>query len=96
MYLSRSVAFCPVLQGMRGDSYMEADSDSEVEERSEGQKTMLKLDDWVGFRVDTDAAHLALQLRQKWHALFIRRMRAPSKTWSQVGTLGGWLCLIGS
>ena len=70
---------------MRGDSYMEADSDSEVEERSEGQKTMLKLDDWVGFRVDTDAAHLALQLRQKWHALFIRRMRAPSKTWSQVG-----------
>ncbi|XP_043241748.1 3'-5' RNA helicase YTHDC2-like isoform X2 [Amphibalanus amphitrite] len=73
-----------VLQGMRGDSYMEADSDSEVEERSEGQKTMLKLDEWVGFRVDTDAAHLALQLRQKWHALFIRRMRAPGKTWSQV------------
>ncbi|NXT64556.1 YTDC2 helicase, partial [Chaetops frenatus] len=29
------------------------------------------------------AAGLLLQLRQKWHSLFLRRMRAPSKSWSQ-------------
>lgn len=26
---------------------------------------------------------MLLQLRQKWHSLFLRRMRAPSKPWSQ-------------
>lgn len=36
------------------------------------------------FRVDAEAAHLALQLRQKWHSLFLRRMRAPARPWSQV------------
>ncbi|NXV54738.1 YTDC2 helicase, partial [Molothrus ater] len=30
------------------------------------------------------AAGMLLQLRQKWHSLFLRRMRAPSKPWSQV------------
>ncbi|KAK7115641.1 3'-5' RNA helicase YTHDC2-like [Littorina saxatilis] len=58
-------------------------SDSEGEEKSEAKKTQLQLDDWLTFSVDSDAAHLALQLRQKWHALFLRRMRAPSKPWSQ-------------
>ncbi|NWY74931.1 YTDC2 helicase, partial [Erithacus rubecula] len=29
------------------------------------------------------AAGMLLQLRQKWHSLFLRRMRAPSKSWSQ-------------
>ncbi|NXG04032.1 YTDC2 helicase, partial [Sakesphorus luctuosus] len=29
------------------------------------------------------AAGMLLQLRQKWHSLFLRRMRAPSKPWSQ-------------
>ena len=66
-----------------GDSW-ETESDSEVEERPDGQNTTLKLDEWVVFRVDAEAAHLALQLRQKWHSLFLRRMRAPAKPWSQV------------
>ncbi|NXM58244.1 YTDC2 helicase, partial [Illadopsis cleaveri] len=30
------------------------------------------------------AAGMLLQLRQKWHSLFLRRVRAPSKPWSQV------------
>ncbi|KFQ31698.1 putative ATP-dependent RNA helicase YTHDC2, partial [Mesitornis unicolor] len=29
------------------------------------------------------AAGLLLQLRQKWHSLFLRRMRAPSRRWSE-------------
>jgi hypothetical protein len=63
---------------------METESDSEVEEIPDGQNTTLKLDEWVVFHVDAEAAYLALQLRQKWHSLFLRRMRAPSKPWSQV------------
>lgn len=35
------------------------------------------------FRVDAEAAALVMQLRQKWHSLFLRRMRAPTKPWSQ-------------
>uniref|UniRef100_T1JES8 RNA helicase n=1 Tax=Strigamia maritima TaxID=126957 RepID=T1JES8_STRMM len=70
--------------GARGDGYQDNDSDSEFEEKNESQKAMLKIDDWVSFRVDSEAVHLALQLRQKWHSLFLRRMRAPSKPWSQV------------
>lgn len=68
----------------RGEVALDAESDSEVEDRPDGQTTTLKLDDWVVFRVDAEAAHLALQLRQKWHSLFLRRMRAPAKPWSQV------------
>lgn len=70
--------------GGHTDEYQDNNSDSEFEERSEGQKAMLKLDDWISFRVDSEAAHLALQLRQKWHSLFLRRIRAPAKPWSQV------------
>ena len=45
------------------------------------------------FRVDAEAAHLALQLRQKWHSLFLRRMRAPAKPWSQVTIMSSWIAL---
>jgi hypothetical protein len=76
------VTFMPTV--FRGDGAVEVESDSEVEERPDGQNTTLKIDDWVVFRVDAEAAHLALQLRQKWHSLFLRRMRAPAKPWSQV------------
>lgn len=39
---------------------------------------------WTEEPVLFQAASLLLQLRQKWHSLFLRRMRAPSKPWSQV------------
>ena len=34
--------------------------------------------------MSSQAANLAMQLRLKWHSLFLRRMRSPSKPWSQV------------
>ncbi|XP_071450252.1 3'-5' RNA helicase YTHDC2-like [Hetaerina americana] len=67
-----------------GDGVAEMESDSEAEERSDGSSTILKIDDWVVFRVDAEAAHLALQLRQKFHSLLLRRLRAPTRPWSQV------------
>ncbi|XP_063233748.1 3'-5' RNA helicase YTHDC2-like isoform X2 [Bacillus rossius redtenbacheri] len=69
---------------VRGDRAADTESDSEAEERADGENTMLKLDEWVVFRVDAEAAHLALHLRQKWNSLLLRRMRAPAKPWSQV------------
>lgn len=60
----------------------ESESDSEVDESHEGT-TILKLDDWVVFKVDPEAAQLVLHLRQKWNALFLRRMKNPTKLMSQ-------------
>ncbi|KAK3929267.1 3'-5' RNA helicase YTHDC2 [Frankliniella fusca] len=57
-------------------------SDSEWEEHNESNNSMLKIDDWINFCVDPEAAHLAFQLRQKWNATFLRRMRNPSKSWN--------------
>jgi len=58
----------------------ESESDSEVDESHEG--TIFKLDDWVVFKLDPETAQLFLYLRQKWNALFLRRMKAPSKAMS--------------
>ncbi|KFV60018.1 putative ATP-dependent RNA helicase YTHDC2, partial [Tyto alba] len=59
-------------------------SDSEMEDKTTANLALLKLDEWLQLRLDLEAAGLLFQLRQKWHSLFLRRMRAPSKPWSQV------------
>ncbi|XP_077646398.1 3'-5' RNA helicase YTHDC2-like [Lonchura striata] len=59
-------------------------SDSEMEDRTSADLALLKLDEWLHLKLDPEAAGMLLQLRQKWHSLFLRRMRAPSKLWSQV------------
>ena len=43
----------------------------------------MKLDDWIVFKLDPEAAQLVLHLRQKWNALFLRRMKNPNKAMSQ-------------
>ncbi|XP_063065850.1 3'-5' RNA helicase YTHDC2 [Engraulis encrasicolus] len=57
-------------------------SDSEIDDRSSAHLSHLKIDDWLHFRLDRETASLAFQLRQKWHGLFLRRIRSPSKPWS--------------
>ncbi|XP_078314413.1 3'-5' RNA helicase YTHDC2-like [Crassostrea virginica] len=68
-----------LLQGGLEDS-----SDSEGEEKEDTSMTTLQFDDWLSFRLDNETASMVLQLRHKWNCLFLRRMRAPSKPWSQV------------
>ncbi|NWR40710.1 YTDC2 helicase, partial [Tachuris rubrigastra] len=58
-------------------------SDSEMEDKTIANLAILKLDEWLHLKLDPEAAGMLLQLRQKWHSLFLRRMRAPSKPWSQ-------------
>ncbi|XP_033121798.1 3'-5' RNA helicase YTHDC2-like [Anneissia japonica] len=61
-----------------------AASSSEGEEDTEDTtKSLIKMDNWISLKADPVAASLTFRLRQKWHSLFIRRMRAPAKPWSQ-------------
>nr|XP_040053239.1 3'-5' RNA helicase YTHDC2 isoform X1 [Gasterosteus aculeatus aculeatus]XP_040053241.1 3'-5' RNA helicase YTHDC2 isoform X1 [Gasterosteus aculeatus aculeatus] len=53
-------------------------SDSDSEELAE-----MRIDDWLVFQLDNEAAGLVFELRQKWQNLFIKRIRCPSKPWSQ-------------
>ncbi|XP_077146608.1 3'-5' RNA helicase YTHDC2 [Ranitomeya variabilis] len=59
-------------------------SDSEMEDRSTATLATLKLDEWLHFKFDQESANLLVHLRQKWYSLFLRRMKSPSKPWSQV------------
>uniref|UniRef100_A0A8C3JW07 3'-5' RNA helicase YTHDC2 n=1 Tax=Calidris pygmaea TaxID=425635 RepID=A0A8C3JW07_9CHAR len=68
----------------RGDGISNDNSDSEMEDKTTADLALLKLDEWLHLRLDPEAAALLLQLRLKWHSLFLRRMRAPFKPWSQV------------
>ncbi|XP_063312995.1 3'-5' RNA helicase YTHDC2-like [Pelobates fuscus] len=66
------------------DSSDSSDNDSDMEDKSTAMMATLKLDEWLNFKLEPEAAGLLFQLRQKWHSLFLRRMRSPSKPWSQV------------
>ncbi|XP_055954066.1 3'-5' RNA helicase YTHDC2-like isoform X2 [Argiope bruennichi] len=66
----------------RLEGYME-EGDSEDDSKYDNQKAMFKIDDWISFRVEPEIARLVLQLRQKWHALFLKRMHAPTKGLTQ-------------
>ncbi|KFW78898.1 putative ATP-dependent RNA helicase YTHDC2, partial [Manacus vitellinus] len=68
----------------RGGGVSNDSSDSEMEDKTIANLALLKLDEWLHLKLDPEAAGMLLQLRQKWHSLFLRRMRAPSKPWSQV------------
>ncbi|KAM7024310.1 3'-5' RNA helicase YTHDC2-like [Acridotheres tristis] len=67
----------------RGGGASNDSSDSEMEDKTIANLALLKLDEWLHLRLDPEAAGMLLQLRQKWHSLFLRRMRAP-KPWSRV------------
>ncbi|KAM9338343.1 3'-5' RNA helicase YTHDC2 [Symphorus nematophorus] len=60
------------------DSPLDDTSDSETETLAG-----MKIDDWLIFQLDREAAGLVFELRQKWQNLFIKRVRCPSKPWSQ-------------
>lgn len=60
------------------DSLLVDTSDSETEDLAE-----MRVDDWLIFQLDREAAGLVYELRQKWQSLFIKRIRCPSKPCSQ-------------
>uniref|UniRef100_A0A4W6F8G7 RNA helicase n=1 Tax=Lates calcarifer TaxID=8187 RepID=A0A4W6F8G7_LATCA len=75
--LSTSALQEPILQ-KETDSPLDDISDSETEELAE-----MRIDDWLVFQLDREVAGQVFELRQKWQNLFIKRIRCPSKPWSQ-------------
>ncbi|KAF5909510.1 putative ATP-dependent RNA helicase YTHDC2 isoform X1, partial [Clarias magur] len=59
-------------------------SDSESEVGYTDQLAEMKIDEWLNFKLDEEMASMVFQLRQRWHSLFLRRIRCPSKPWSQL------------
>uniref|UniRef100_A0AAY4BH52 RNA helicase n=1 Tax=Denticeps clupeoides TaxID=299321 RepID=A0AAY4BH52_9TELE len=70
----------PVVQ--KGINDENGGSDSGEEDRSTAHLFQMKIDDWVHFGLDQEMSRLVFQLRQKWHSLFLHRIRAPSKPMS--------------
>uniref|UniRef100_A0AAY5KMB6 RNA helicase n=1 Tax=Esox lucius TaxID=8010 RepID=A0AAY5KMB6_ESOLU len=66
------------------DDVLNESSDSEMEDRSTAHLAQMKIDEWLNFKLDREMMGLVFQLRQKWHGLFLRRIRSPSKPWSQL------------
>ncbi|XP_071321926.1 3'-5' RNA helicase YTHDC2 isoform X2 [Trachinotus anak] len=75
--LPTSTILEPVAQRASG-SPLDDISDSETEDLAE-----LRIDEWLIFQLDREAAGMVFELRQKWQSLFIKRIRCPSKPWSQ-------------
>ncbi|KAJ0064818.1 hypothetical protein NL108_015585, partial [Boleophthalmus pectinirostris] len=61
-----------------GSVNVTSDSDSDSEELAE-----MKVDDCLVFQLDIEAAGLVSELRQKWQNLFMKRLKCPSKFWTQ-------------
>ena len=80
----------PVPVGGDGGCYdNQSDSDEGEPDECSGVRISYNLDDWIHFKVDPETAQRVLLLRQKWHSLFIRRMRNPSKPLSQSDEVRG-------
>ncbi|XP_061571968.1 3'-5' RNA helicase YTHDC2 isoform X2 [Cololabis saira] len=60
------------------DSLLDDMSDSDSEDLAE-----MRIDDFLVFQVEKEIAELVFEMRQKWQNLFIKRIRSPSKPWTQ-------------
>uniref|UniRef100_A0A672JVH0 RNA helicase n=1 Tax=Sinocyclocheilus grahami TaxID=75366 RepID=A0A672JVH0_SINGR len=68
----------------RGADAVNDSSDSEVEDRSSARLAHISIDDWLHFKLHRETAELMFGLRQRWQSLFLRRIRSPSKSCSQL------------
>ncbi|KAJ7384544.1 3'-5' RNA helicase ythdc2 [Desmophyllum pertusum] len=63
-----------------------SDSDTEEtsRERKENNGVMFKVDDWIALSGNQEVVNHVSYLHHKLQALFVRRIRSPSRPWSQV------------
>ncbi|XP_026778235.2 3'-5' RNA helicase YTHDC2 isoform X2 [Pangasianodon hypophthalmus] len=82
----------------RADDGLCESSDSDSETRSTDQLAQMKIDEWLNFKLDQEMASMVFQLRQRWHSLFLRRIRCPSKPWSQLdeATIRAMVSILGA
>lgn len=65
-----------------GNGAEEDDDSLSEDEMMAPESALLKIDDWLAFKTTPEIASLVIPLRQKWHALFLRRMESPLKSMS--------------
>ena len=58
-------------------------SDSENDDPEEANNSAIRIDDWISFQSDSTLIQSLVQLRQKWSALFLRRLKTPGKPLTQ-------------
>ena len=61
-------------------------SDSENDDPDDANNSAIRIDDWISFQSDSAMIQNLLQLRQKWSAMFLRRLKTPGKPLTQVRT----------
>jgi hypothetical protein len=54
-------------------------SDTEDDDGRSSSLKVIKLDDWISFKLESDVAHLCWDLRMKWQHLLFRKITNPSK-----------------
>lgn len=59
-------------------------SDSEVDDPNNSNsaanhRVNLAIDNWIKFKLEPQNAELVIHLRQKWHALILRRLAQPNR-----------------
>ena len=59
-----------------------SDSGEDEEKEGDNNKSHLNIDDMLKFSFEGGLSALVLQLRLKWHFLFLRRMKTPTRLWS--------------
>lgn len=59
-----------------------SDSGEDEEKEDEGSKSHLNIDEMLRFSFEGGLSSLVVQLRLKWHFLFLRRMKTPTRLWS--------------
>jgi len=62
----------------------DSETEEEAKEKNGNKDVVFKVDDWIALSGNQEVVNLVSYLRHKLQALFIRRIRSPSRPWSQV------------
>ncbi|CAB3374299.1 Hypothetical predicted protein [Cloeon dipterum] len=74
------MAYDPQFDGEADEArcQLAAELESDSENEDEPCRTLLRLDEWASFRLEASNARALVQLRQKLHSLFLRRLKGPA------------------
>ncbi|XP_059486786.1 3'-5' RNA helicase YTHDC2-like [Neocloeon triangulifer] len=74
------MAYDPQFDGEADEArcQLAAELESDSENEDEPNRTLLRLDEWASFRLDPSHARALVQLRQKLHSLFLRKLKGPT------------------
>jgi HrpA-like RNA helicase len=72
-----------IQEATQGNNMNDELSDSENDDPEEANNSAIRIDDWISFQSDSTLIQSLVQLRQKWSALFLRRLKTPGKPLTQ-------------